>query len=84
MIKSDLNPEEKEPNFFKKIWIKHKERVSKKDRVEGQTATIVAGACETVYLSGLVDAYPKIQLACHLGALIFGSIATVKAVKKTK
>ena len=84
MSELDLKPEEKKPNFIKRIWNKHKERVSKKDRVEGQTATVVAGACETVYLSGLVDSYPKIQLACHLGALIFGSIAGVKAVKKKK
>lgn len=76
------NQEEKKTNFIKRAWQKHKDKVSKKDRVEGQTATVIAGACETVYLSGLADPYPKVQLALHLGAVFFGFIATTKVVKK--
>ena len=69
--------EEKKLNLFQRI----KAKTSRKNRVQGQGATIVAVACETVYVSGAVDNHPKLQLVCHLGAIIFGAIAGTKAIK---
>lgn len=70
-------PKEEKLNLFQRL----KARTSKKNRQQGQGATIVAVACETVYISGAVDQYPKLQLVCHLGAIIFGAIAGSKAIK---
>lgn len=78
------NTEEKKPNFIKRAWAKHKEKVSKKDRKQGQLATGISLACETVYLSGMVDQYPKLQVGCHIGAILFGAIAGRKAFKNVE
>ena len=60
----------------------HFSQKNKLNRQQGQGASAVAVACETVYLSGAVDNFPKIQMACHVGAIIFGLIAG-KKVKQT-
>lgn len=79
-MKNIDEPKDEKLNFFQRL----KAKTSRKNRVEGQGATIVAVACETVYISGAVDQYPKLQLLCHLGAIIFGSIAGTKALKTKK
>lgn len=62
------------PNLKERIKA-HFDKRNKRDRQQGQGATVAAAVCETVYFSGLVDNHPKLQLACHIGAIIFGAIA---------